>query len=169
MFEKNTKQETTEIGGKVPGRLLAGRRPSSGESGGCATPGDRAGRPPPSQSSPPYMAKTQPSHIKFTVGLWQIDIDKPPFKLQHDGYGSVESPPYRSQCPPPRHVSNRTIHHVLIIPTVHENVLSRFKSLCAKPENHPNLVANALASITYSLEPFLQTKETLALRLNLNK
>ncbi|KAL1117334.1 hypothetical protein AAG570_004660 [Ranatra chinensis] len=53
----------------------------------------------------------------------------------------------------PWYVSNRTIHHDLNIPTVHETIQSRFKSFHSKLEYHPNPLANALSSIAHPLKP----------------
>ncbi|KAL1115673.1 hypothetical protein AAG570_005963 [Ranatra chinensis] len=78
-----------------------------------------------------------------------------------DRIQSFQSKVLRTILNAPWYVSNRTIHHDLNIPTVHETIQSRFKSFHSKLENHPNQLANAL---TYhpSLKPSSQIEETLA-------
>ncbi|KAL1114974.1 hypothetical protein AAG570_007797 [Ranatra chinensis] len=51
------------------------------------------------------------------------------------------------------YVSDRTIHHDLNIPAVHETIQPRFKSFHSKLENHPNQLANALSFTTHPLNP----------------
>ncbi|KAL1123461.1 hypothetical protein AAG570_002541 [Ranatra chinensis] len=73
-----------------------------------------------------------------------------------DRIQSFQSKVLRTILNAPWYVSNRTIHHDLNNPTVHETIQSRFKSFHSNLENHPNQLANALSLTTSS-----QIEETL--------
>ncbi|KAL1130114.1 hypothetical protein AAG570_013053 [Ranatra chinensis] len=70
-----------------------------------------------------------------------------------DRIQSFQSKVLRTILNAPWYVSNRTIHHDLNIPSVHETIQPRFKSFHSKLENHPNQLADALSTTTHPLNP----------------
>ncbi|KAL1116604.1 hypothetical protein AAG570_005076, partial [Ranatra chinensis] len=84
----------------------------------------------------------------YGIGLWGSAK-----KGNIDRMQSFQSKVLRTILNVPWYASNRTIHHDLNIPYVHETTQSRFKSFRSKLENHPNQLADALSPTTHPLNP----------------
>ncbi|KAL1122257.1 hypothetical protein AAG570_003662, partial [Ranatra chinensis] len=91
--------------------------------------------------------------LTYGIKLW--DSVK---KENNDQIQSFQSKFLRTILNASGNVFNQTIHHDLKIPAVHETIQSRCKSFHSKLENHPNIFANAVASITHPLNPSRRLK-----------